>query len=430
MNTTTRALPLGKTRLNLVSTPEPRAGLLARAAGALSVRLGGAIQRDYRDTAAPARVDETMNWTGRALLWSFVAMVIAPTAAAMIYFGAIASDQYVGETRVAARAASEEKQALSDTLSAFGKLGLSAGKATAQDSYIVLNYIKSRGIIEDIGGRAYLEAKFARPDIDVLARLQHDSSIEDLWKYWNGRVSATIDTISGIVTVKVFAFRPEDAREISQRIVERAELLVNKVSERARAAAVAEAERDVARNERELATARGAIQDFRNRTSGIDPVAKATSIGGLIGKLMVERGEIEKTIATLVGSLAGDSPATRFQKSRMEAIDNQIAALQRQLTSTDARTNTVAGDLATFEQLKLAEQFAERKYTLAQTSLDRASRDLRGQKLFLAVIVPPGLPENALYPERLLNVLLSFVLTFIAWSIASLFGASIADHLA
>ena len=395
---------------------------LARSIGA-SARL---LRRGVDATAKP--VEPASTWAGRALFWSFIAMVVVPTIFSALYFMFVASDEFLSEARLTVRAASEEKQALSDTLSMFSKLGISGGKSTIQDSYIVLNYIKSQSIVDDIGGRDFLESKFSLGDIDWISRLGRGKKNEELRKYWENHAFPSIDTLSGIVTVKVFAFRPEDAKEIAGKIVELSERLVNNISERARSTAVVEAENEVRLNQTELAAVQADLLKFRNASVSIDPVATATSIGELIGKLVVERSEIENFKATFSGSLNANSPALRFQQSRIDSIDAQIAELRRKLTSTNAADKTISSDLATFEQLKLREKFAEQKYTIAQTSLDRARQDLIKQKLFLVLVVPPNFPEYALFPERGTDMLLSFVLCFILWGIASLISASVTDH--
>jgi capsular polysaccharide transport system permease protein len=305
---------------------------------------------------------------------------------------------------------------------------LSSGKATIQDSYIVLNYIKSRAIIDDIGGREYVESMFSRPGIDFVSRLSKQKTIEDIEKYWRNRVLASIDTLSGIVTVKVFAYRPDDALAISRRIVELSEQVVNRVSDRSRTTAVVESESEMQTAEKALASVRAELQIFRNQSVTIDPVEKASSIGEFIGKLMVQRSEIETTLATFSGTLSDASPAVRIQKNQMDALDKQIADLRKQLTSSDSGVDTVASELARFEQLKLNEKFAEQKFTVATMSLDKARQEMKRQRLFLALIVPPSLAQSALFPERGTDILLTLTSALIAWGIICLVGASVADH--
>ena len=182
-----------------------------------------------------------------------------------------------------------------------------------------------------------------------------------------------IDAQSGIVTVKVYAFTAQDAFDISTRLVALSERLINRISERSRTAAVDEGQIEVDRAQRELIDARSRLQVFRNQSATIDPVAQASSIGDAIGKLLVDRGEIENSMLTFSGTLAATSPAVRIQKSRLDAIDKQISDLKKQLTSSNAGDKTLSTELSNFEQLKLKQEFAEKKYSTAQQSLDHAN---------------------------------------------------------
>ena len=382
-------------------------------------------------SASPAATDssEMQGWLGGVIRSTMLIGVLVPTLIAGIYFAFFASDQYVAEARVTVRAASDDKEALSDMTSAFSKLGISGGKSTIQDSYLIVNYAKSGAVVNDIGGRAYLEQRFSRQDIDWLSRLPTGKPNEDLLKYWLHRTAVSLDTLSGIVTIKIFAFRAEDAREIAQRVVDLSEQMINAVSERSRRNAVAEAEKDVALAEKDLARARSDMQVFRNQSVSIDPVAKASSIAEVIGKLMVERSEIENFVATFSGDLSPTSPVALIQKRRLESVDKQIADLRRQLTSTNSSDSTVATDLSKFEQLALQEKFMERKYSLSQSVLDKANQEATRQKLFIAVVSPPTLPQTALYPERFIDTLLIFLGALVFWGIFNLVLASVTDHV-
>ena len=415
--------------------------LAAPAGGALTLiaRAKTALSEGARNWLAPApgfaapsteREPQTAFSAGRALLISFVLMVALPAIAATVYFAFIASNEYVSETRLTVRAASEEKQASGpgDSASLFSKIGLGGGKSTVQDSYLVLNYLKSRAVVQDIGGNEFMESKYSRPEIDWVARLGHGRPTEDLWKYWNSMVVPIIDAQSGIVTVKVYAFTAQDAFDISTRLVALSERLINRISERSRTAAVDEGQIEVDRAQRELIDARSRLQVFRNQSATIDPVAQASSIGDAIGKLLVDRGEIENSMLTFSGTLAATSPAVRIQKSRLDAIDKQISDLKKQLTSSNAGDKTLSTELSNFEQLKLKQEFAEKKYSTAQQSLDHANLELERKQLFVSLVVEPGLPQYPLFPERGVDILLVFAVGFVSWGILCLISASVLDH--
>ena len=176
---------------------------------------------------------------------SFAVFVLAPSLGCVTYLAFIASDQYMAEARFAVRAAqfkSTDSKTGSIQLSSSG-LPVLAG----QDAYVVASYIRSPAIFADLPGSLDLRAIYSRPEADFWAHLDPKASLEQLSDYWRSTVSAYVDGPSGVVTVKVRAFRPEDAEALAKAIVSASEALVNRLSERARRDAMGHAEEGVRR---------------------------------------------------------------------------------------------------------------------------------------------------------------------------------------
>ena len=83
--------------------------------------------------------------------------------------------------------------------------------APGQNAYIVTSYIQSRAIVDNLNKTLNLREIFRRPEADFWARLKRNASIDELTDYWKTMVSTYIDAPSGIVTLQVRAFRPDDA---------------------------------------------------------------------------------------------------------------------------------------------------------------------------------------------------------------------------
>ncbi|WP_244430827.1 hypothetical protein [Methylocystis sp. ATCC 49242] len=370
--------------------------------------------------------------SGGGLIWrSFLAVVVLPTVIFWLYSALWQSNRYVSETRLTVRQAQQEKKSGSDAASIMAKMtggGSGGGGGGSQDSYMVLNYVKSRAILVDLGGREYMEGKFSGPGVDYFSRLSKGSTIEELWKYWLGHVAASVDTLSGILTVRVDAFRPQDAMDIAQDIVRESENLVNKITLRNRRDAVKRAELEVNLTRHMLADAKEKTLRFRNENFLIDPGSRAVSIGDQIGKLTLERIDLVNALSTFSSSLSEDAPSQRLQKARLAVIDQQIAELKKKLTSGPG-ADTVSSQIATYERLKLEEAFAEQQYTLSQNSYQKARQDLEKQQLYLVTVVTPTLPESALYPKVIGNTVMIFAGLLVAWSVVTLIAASINDQM-
>jgi hypothetical protein len=67
-------------------------------------------------------------------------------------------------------------------------------------------------------------------------------SHEGLFSHYERLVSADFDSTTGVSTLKVQAFSPEDARRLTKALLDDAEALVNRLNERARRDAISIAE--------------------------------------------------------------------------------------------------------------------------------------------------------------------------------------------
>jgi capsular polysaccharide transport system permease protein len=375
------------------------------------------------ETIATARAGAGGGLIGR----SFIYAVVLPTVLFWLYACFWQSERYVAETRLTVRA-QHEKKAGTDAASMVSRMTGGGGDSSSQDAFIVLNYVKSRAIVADLGGREYMEKKFSRAGVDYFSRLGRNANAEEVWKYWLSHISASVDTLSGILTIHADAFWPKDALDIARDIVRLSEQLVNKITLRNRNDALSRAELEVTLSRHMLADAREKTLQFRNTNILIDPGSRATSIGELMGKLTLERIDIVNALSTFSSSLDNDAPSQRLQRSRLAAIDQQLGELKKKLADRGA-ADTVSAQIASYERLKLDEQFAEKLYSIAQTSYHRARQELAKQQLYLITVVEPTLPESATYPKVTVNTLLLFCALLVAWAAISLIFASIEDHM-
>lgn len=428
---------------DIPSDTNRKLGLWTRQRGALArLRPGRArheekalVARGATDPVARPRrsydevVEAESKSGGGSLLRSFAIFVVLPTILAFFYLALIETPQFTSESRFVIRAATEPKGMISDAASLISKLGVTGGtKSTTQDGFIASEYIRGRTIILDIGGRPYLEQHFSNPEIDWLSRLEREASIEDLWKYWNRHVSVTLDTISGVVTLRVNGFKARDALEINQNIVQLTESLINKVSERTRSDALTRARAEVDASVAKLLASKQKLLEFRNKNVLIDPVSKASSIGEIIAQLTVKRIELEVQISSLASSLAANSPSQKLLVEQMKVIDQQIKE-QQSLLAGSAVNPKVSNEISEYEQLKLNEVFDQKLYEISQASYQKARQEAEKQQLFLALVVPPVLPEKALLPKIGVDTFLVFAFCLIMWGIVSLLIASVREHM-
>ncbi len=337
---------------------------------------------------------------GRLLAISFVAIVIVPTLLTALYYAFIASDRFVSEARFAVR--SGDRSAL-DMLAG----GTDLGKlAQAQDTLIVTEYIKSRALVEALQKDLDLKAIYTRDQADYFSSASGEDSIEDLVSYWRWRANTSVEMPSGIITLQVSAFTPEDAQTLARAVVARSEALVNQMSERANSDELKQAEAEFARAEQKLKDIYGAMRDLRNREGVLDPTMNAEALNELLTELRKSRLQIEGDLIVARETMQENSPVVRQLKAKLAAIDEQIAKLTDQLTaSSGGGSDAVSEQMGAFEDMELKRQVAQDQYAAAALALENARIAADRQRIYLSTFVQPELAQEALYPLRLWTTL-------------------------
>jgi capsular polysaccharide transport system permease protein len=370
-------------------------------------------------TAAPQTASGGGFW--RLSTISLLVCVALPFILACFYYFALATDQYVAETRFAVRSL-----ASGSSSDASGQLLTTS--PLAQDGYVVTSFIHSTEILRRIEERVDLRSYFQRDEIDYFSRLADDATREDLLDYWSNQVTTYIDGPSGIITLRVRAHSPEDARELAQIIIEESEILVNQLSERARADYIRRAEQEVASTAGRYEQALAQLNEFQNDRSILSVEAQATETGQLLTGLLQEKLTVDSRLFVLAQNSISDAPQVRQLQRTQEALDTQIAELRGQLASGDTADGNLSRYLREFAEYETERLLASGLYEAARRNLAQAELEADRQAVYVTVFVEPSVPEDARYPQRFIMPLLILLGCAIAWGIVALIIASVEDH--
>ena len=409
-----------------VKTDQREGKLVAR------LKKSGLDPQKLLDLALPSTTARSVAKTRhRLILLGFFLTVLLPSMVFSGYMFFWASDQYHSTTAFAVR--SSKPVAATEILGMV--MGSGGSESTTSNSYIVTDYIQSQAILKDLPEDIDLEAIFNRESSDFLFSMGSELPIEDRLNYWNDMVDVSFDATSSVIYVEVRSFRPEDSVSISEAVLERSEILVNKLSEANRRQTVRYAEEAVARAEARLKAIRKQMLAYRQETQEVDPEANAEIAAEMIAKLDQERAGREAEKATLMGYLDENSP-------RIRMLDQQIASLEGEITSVRKRLGTggsatgEAGDrrnnlslrLADYSELAVEEEFAQQLYVTSLASLESARREADNKGLYLATFIHPTLSEDAQYPSRFLYSLGAFLLLAGLWSVVVLLYYNVRDR--
>lgn len=389
----------------------------------------GAIAR------APASKTETVEFSraqdtsqavpqaGGRTPWRFIAfalVVLVPFLASTLYYAFIASDQYTAEARFAVRSLAEEG---TDEESSAGILKMSPA---SQDAYVVTSFIHSTEILRRIGTRLDYRAMFVRDGSDFYAELDPDSSAEAFLTYWNGQVSTYIDGPSGIVVLRVRTFTPEDSIKLANAILEESETLINELSARSRNDLIESARAEVERSGKTYGEALAGLNRFQKESGLLSPQAQAEETGRLLTGLLAQKLELDSRLFVIQQSNGIDSPTYRQLVLGRNSIEAQIEELRNQMTG--AEVESYANTLNTFTRLETDRMVAEKLYEATRRHYEMSLAAAMRKALYLTVFVHPMLPEEALYPARIMTPLLVLFFCFVLWATLSLAWASVEDH--
>ena len=352
----------------------------------------------------------------------FLLTVVAPTALALVYFGLMASDVYLSESRFVVR--SPDRQ----IASGLGALLKGAGFSRAQDdSYTVHDYVLSRDALKEINDKLAVGKAFSSSQVDLFSRFggfDFDNSFEALHRYYQKKVEVQQDTASSITTLTVRAYTAQDAQSINQKLLELSEGLVNRLNARGRQDLIRSAASEVVDAETKSKAAALALSVYRNAKGVVDPERQATVQLQQVAKLQDELIATKTQLAQL--------KAFTPQNSQIQALQIRASTLQ---TEMDIETGKVTGGerslankAADFQRLALEREFADKQLASALASLELARNEAQRKQVYLERIVQPSLPDIALEPRRLRSILATFVLGLMAWGILSMLLAGVREH--
>jgi capsular polysaccharide transport system permease protein len=254
-------------------------------------------------------------WVRRRAL--FLALVILPTVMTTVYMVAIASDQFVSEAHFIVRSANRQ------TASGLGALLQGTGLSSIRDeSYPVTDFLKSRDALRDVSNSVGFRNMVGRTGADFLARFPafyQDDTFEELFEHYSRIVSVVHDTTTGINTLKVRTFTPEDSRRLAEALLDASERVVNRLNERSLGDSVALAAREVQNAEARSAAAQKALTEYRIASGVVDTSSTAKGflelIGGLEKELAQSRAQLGQTQASSPNSPGAQSIRDRSARS-------------------------------------------------------------------------------------------------------------------
>ncbi|MEO0635845.1 MAG: hypothetical protein AAFY73_04295 [Pseudomonadota bacterium] len=342
----------------------------------------------------------------------FLLVFIVPTIASAIYYGLIASDQYESEARFVVRPATS---AVSNGPSG-GQNAVPEDKIV-QDTQVVMNYINSPAVLEDIGDTLDLQQLYGRGDIDFLSRLDEDASREDLLDYWDDMVGTSVKIKSGIVTLTTLAYSPEEAQRVGQTVMKMAEQRINSLNSGIWSTLVGASSVELEEARKSLTETRLAIEELQNRVGVFDLELRAQQISDVILEVQGQLFELQAEEAILAKELSENAPQLQQVRDRIQLRENQIKDLRAELAGSSAPGSLTAFSRE-YDVLSVQQDIAEERLEEAVKDYERLRIISQLQLVYLDEFLSPTLPQDPSYPDRFLQTLAVTGIALLAWLIS------------
>jgi len=353
----------------------------------------------------------------------FLLTVLIPTLLAAIYFGLVASDVYISESRFVVR--SPQRQQTTGLSALLQGGGFSRSQ---DDTYAVHDFMLSRDALKQLQDHLHIRDLFTRSGIDFVNRFpgpeRWDDSFEALYRHYLRHVSVEYDSSSSITVLFVRAYTAEDADKMNEALLEMGEQLVNNMNTRSRQDLIQSAQQEVKAAEERAKTAAVALSSYRSDRSVFDPERQSAIQLQSVARLREELLTAEAQLAQ-VRMVSPTNP-------QISSLEARVQGLRAAIADENARVLGREGGLSAkspaYERLVLERTFADRQLGAALTSLDNAHNEAARKQLYLERLVQPNRPDKALEPRRLRSVAAVLLVGLMLWGVVSLVLVSVREH--
>jgi len=237
------------------------------------------------------------------------------------------------------------------------------------------------------------------------------------------------DSASDGLTLKVKAYEPEMAQLLAQLIIELNEELVNTLSSRIEEDALQTARNEVDRASEKVFLASSQMTTFQNTNASLNPAAESSAILSLVtgieNKLVEARAELSEKRAYMRDS----SPEVVTLKNRVNALARQLRLEKGRVVGDGEQGQQMNNLIESYQPLVLEQEMAQQQYASALTSLEVARVEAQRKKQYLITFIQPNLPDEALEPRRMMEIITVLLFSFLAYLIGGLMWSALKDHI-
>lgn len=355
----------------------------------------------------------------------FCLIVLLPTLIAAIYNGLIRSDIFISEAKYALRINTGATPG-----GLFQSVVTGTGLESAyEDATIVRDFIYSREMAEALDKELGIRAHYSSHDVDYFSRFDPDDADEGFIEYYRGMIGLGIEAYTNITTIRVRAFDPQMAHDMTQTIIRLSEELVNRLSQRIVDDTLQFSRSEVETAEKRVLAASEAMTRFRTDTNSINPGEETKAVIGIITEL---EGQLAATRAQLIEArsyMQTNTPQVQMLSNKVMALEKQVEEERKRLSDPKEKTRNYTNLIDSYQPLVLEQELATKQYASTLASMEIARVEALRKQRYLLPFVPPKVPDEAVEPQRVRATVTVFISLCIFYAIGALIWAAIKDHM-
>jgi capsular polysaccharide transport system permease protein len=358
--------------------------------------------------------------TKKLAIW----IIGVPFLLAVLYYSFFAMDRYVSSAQISVR---QTAQAGASELPGLAIMLGGVNPTSREETLYLRQFILSHDMLQVLQSKLNWADHYAGHWRDPIYWLRTGTYQEYQLDFYQRVVTATFDEETGLLTVQVEAFEPKFAQEVLAIILDQSERFVNEISHRMARdqMAFAEAERDKARQHYE--DKREVLLRFQAANNLLDPISTATARSQIVTDLEASLIKDSIQLKALLSSLGESSPQIAQLRTRIRATEQQLQVEKGRLVSLPAgdKLNVIA---AQFRNLEIDAKIAEEAYKMSIVAMENARIEATKKLRSLVKVTSPNLPDLALFPRRIYNLITIAIVLLLLYGIARFVIATIEDH--
>jgi capsular polysaccharide transport system permease protein len=349
--------------------------------------------------------------------------VLLPTMLVALYFFTYATPQFVSESRFIVKTQQSSVGTLASEM-----MGGARGIGSSESENAIRDHLLSHDGLRALQARMNLVEVFRPPQADLYSRLWWSNpSAERLLDHYRSVVSVVPDAYTGITTMQVRTYTPQESQLLALNLLEIGEAMVTRINQRMLDETLRASREVVERAEERVAAAAAAITEFRQRELALNPTRSAELAVGTIAGLETEATRLRSDLQQLQAFSRPNTPQIQNLRNRITAIERQIQEERARIANSEQGvTQQVAG----FERLVLEQDLANRGLAAAMAGFETATTNAQRQQIFLQRVVEPNLAERSLYPKPVLFTLYTFAGLSLIYGLIWLLVAGVREHAA